>query len=320
MKKLWSKIKKIFHGLDKHRDVISDVMKNRHRFVVMDQETYKEKMAFQLTGINLFVTIGIIIIVFVLLTFLLIAFTPLRELIPGYTNTKMTQQTYQNAVLVDSLEQKLVSQEQQLQDIKAIMMGQDPEGFHRNVVDSATQDNKKKKDKDEKSGKYYRSKDDSLLRVEVESADKYSLRVASRGKTSKPRATVAEESTPISMQLFFTPIKGTIVAQYNPRIKHYGVDIAGAENESVKAVMSGTVIFSDFTVETGYVIAIQHPGNYISVYKHNSALLKHDGDLVRAGEPIAFLGNSGELTSGPHLHFELWQNGMAVNPVRYISF
>lgn len=316
MKKLWSNIRRFFRGIGRHKEVISDVMKNRHRFVVMDEETYKEKMSFQLTGINLFVTVGIIVIVFVLLTFLLIAFTPLRELIPGYANTKMTKQTYQNALVIDSLERKVGSQERQLQDIKAVMMGQDPATLHL-AADSGSHSQEAQKDK-AKSNTYHRGKEDSLLRKEVESADKYSIKVPAKGKAVKDRPYA--DVTPINMRLFFAPMKGTVVAKYDPRTKHYGVDIAGAENETVKAVMSGTVIFADFTVETGYVIVLQHAGDYISVYKHNSALLKHVGEVVRTGEPVAFLGNSGELTSGPHLHFELWKSGKAVNPLQYISF
>lgn len=309
MKKLWNTIKHFFHSLGRHKDDITDVMKNRHRFVVMDEETYREKFSFQLTGINLFVTIGVIIIIFVLLTFLLIAFTPLRELIPGYTNPKLSQQTYQNALVIDSLEQKLTIQEQQLRDIKAIMMGENPDSLRQRQNSSHTT----YKDT-EKNQPYQRSKEDSLLRKDVENADKYSLKASSTNNATN----VSLEA--LNMQLFFTPLKGKVVAPFDPKIKHYGVDIAGASNEAVKAVLGGTVIFSGFTVETGYVIALQHPGNYFSVYKHNSALLKHEGDVVRASEPIAYLGNTGELTSGPHLHFELWLNGAAVNPLQYISF
>ncbi len=330
MMKWWDKIKEFFRVAGNRREVVSDVIKNKHRFVVIDEETYKEKMSFQLSGINLFVSIGIIIIVFVLLTFLLIAFTPLRELIPGYTNPKMTEQAYANAVAMDSLEYTLAMQSRQLQDIKAIMMGENPDSLHLARRDTAaaglSQEGK------QQAATYQRSKEDSLLRLEVENADKYSLKAPNRNGDAgnKSRANnrqgreamvkAAQEPTSAIMQLFFTPVKGTVVSTYDPKIRHYGIDIAAAENEAVKAVLGGTVIFSNFTVETGYVIAVQHANNYISVYKHNSALLKHAGDIVRAGEPIAFVGNSGHLTTGPHLHFELWMNGNAVNPQQYISF
>lgn len=316
MKKIGQKIHDLLHGLGSHKDVIKDVMKNRHRFVVMDEDTYKEKFSFQLTGMNLFVTIGIAIIVLILLTALLIAFTPLRELIPGYSNTRMTKQTYQNALVIDSLEQKLANQEQQLADIKAIMMGKNPDDLRH---DTARSGNDSAATPSTTASDYHRSKDDSLLRVDVESADKYSVRPAKKESGRSIRSAKPNTSHE-SLQLFFTPVKGKVVAPFDAKIKHYGVDIAGAGGEAVKAAMSGTVVFSGFTVETGYVIALQHAGGYISVYKHNSALLRHMGDVVHAGEPIAFIGNSGELTSGPHLHFELWLNGTAVNPLQYISF
>ncbi len=326
--KWWDKIKGVFRVAGNRREVVSDVMKNKHRFVVIDEETYQEKMSFQLSGINLFVSIGIIIIAFVLLTFLLIAFTPLRELIPGYTNPKMSEQAYTNTVAIDSLERALSVQSRQLQDIKAIMMGENPDRLHLVQHDTAMAG----QPQETKQTPYRRSKEDSLLRLEVENADKYSLKAPHTSgerdnkaqESSRPnRDIVAKEpveNTSVSMRLFFTPMKGTVVAVYDSKIRHYGVDVAGAENEAVKAVLSGTVIFSGFTVETGHVIAVQHANNCISVYKHNSALLKHVGDIVRAGEPIAFVGNSGHLTTGPHLHFELWMNGNAVNPQQYISF
>ncbi|MDY5968465.1 MAG: M23 family metallopeptidase [Bacteroidales bacterium] len=316
MKKIGQKIGDFFHKLGSHKDALKDVMKNRHRFVVMDEDTYKEKFSFQLTGMNLFVTVGAAIIVLILLTALLIAFTPLRELIPGYSNTRVTKQAYQNALVIDSLEQELANQERQLADIKAIMMGQNPDDLRR---DSSKSNQENKVVPKVAAGDYHRSKDDSLLRVEVEREDQYSVRPVKKENEKKihhvPPTAVQEIP-----QLFFTPVKGKVIALFDAKTKHYGVDIAGAGGEAVKATMSGTVIFSGFTVETGYVIALQHAGGYISVYKHNSALLRRMGDVVHAGEPIAFIGNSGELTSGPHLHFELWMNGVAVNPLQYISF
>jgi murein DD-endopeptidase MepM/ murein hydrolase activator NlpD len=120
--------------------------------------------------------------------------------------------------------------------------------------------------------------------------------------------------------LFFVPLKGMISNEYDPATKHFGLDVVAKKDEAVKSVLDGTVIMSAWTVETGYVIMVQHQHNIISVYKHNSALMKHQGDIVRAGEPIAIIGESGELQSGPHLHFELWNDGTPVNPKEYISF
>ncbi|MFN5223434.1 MAG: murein hydrolase activator EnvC family protein, partial [Bacteroidota bacterium] len=120
--------------------------------------------------------------------------------------------------------------------------------------------------------------------------------------------------------LFFAPVKGIVTSEFNPKIKHFGVDIVASANEVIKTTLDGTVIFSDWTSDTGYVIAIQHGNNIFSVYKHNSALLKSIGDFVKAGEVVAIIGDSGETSNGPHLHFELWYNGTAVNPTEYIAF
>lgn len=307
MEALLRPLKRVLSFVRTRKDDVKDVVRNQHRFVIMDTETYKEKFSFQLTGINLFVTIGVSIIVLVLLTTVIIAFTPLREFIPGYTNAKMTEQTYQNVHLIDSLEMQLTQQEQMLADIKAIMLGQNPDDLRRTMTTSDSSISS--------AAVYAHSKADSLLRAEVESADRYALQEKVDPVVERQRAT-----SPVSMQLFFTPMKGKVISPYDTKLKHYGVDIAGAANEAVKSIMGGTVLLADFTVETGYVIVIQHADGYVSLYKHNSALLKHVGDIVRAGEPVAYLGNSGVLTSGPHLHFELWYQGKPVNPLHYISF
>ncbi|MBE0641828.1 MAG: M23 family metallopeptidase [Bacteroidales bacterium] len=160
------------------------------------------------------------------------------------------------------------------------------------------------------------SAEDSLLRREVEAQrDQYSGRTL--GEAQGLRSVKEHE---VSSFLFYTPIKGIIVNYFNPSINHYGIDIVTQRNEPVKAVYDGHVIFSDWTLETGYVIGIAHSGDLISVYKHNASLLRKQGHFVRAGDPIAIVGNSGELTSGPHLHFELWHNGLPVNPQDYIAF
>ena len=300
LRRVWSKRKKI-----------GQEMKHRQRFVVMDTVTYKEKWSFQLSAINLFVTIGITTIVLMVLTAVLIAFTPLRELIPGYANQHLTEQTYQNSHVLDSLEVELARQERMMTDLKDVLMGRDPAEREREAdslrrsQQAATGEGKD----------YTHSAADSALRKEVEEQDRYSVGSRSGGKD--------HEATPVDNTptiLLFTPLKGKVISSFDEKTRHYGVDIAGAENQTIKSVAPGTVVFSNFTIETGYVIAIQHQGGMMSVYKHNSALLKHEGDVVRAGEPICYLGNTGELTTGPHLHFELWVAGKPVNPLVYISF
>jgi len=156
-----------------------------------------------------------------------------------------------------------------------------------------------------------RSPEDSLLRSEYENISKYNL--------FKSDKTAGKGSTMRNLT-FFSPIKGTVTSEFDPLRKHFGVDVVAARDEVIKAVQDGTVIFAGWTVETGYVIAIQHPGNVISVYKHNSVLLKKEGNMVHAGETVAIIGETGELTTGPHLHLEIWINGIPVNPKDYIVF
>ncbi|MCX6280975.1 MAG: M23 family metallopeptidase [Bacteroidetes bacterium] len=152
------------------------------------------------------------------------------------------------------------------------------------------------------------------MRADVESRAKYSLYKAESAETS-----VAGKGS-IGGVLFFTPLKGVITNGFDPVNKHYGVDIVAKQNEAIKSVLDGTVILSNWTLETGYVLAIQHSQNIVSMYKHNSAILVKTGDYVKAGEAVAIIGETGEYTTGPHLHFELWYEGKPVNPKDYISF
>lgn len=300
---VWRFVSHIWH----RREVIGTEMKHKQRFVVMDSVTFKEKWAFQLSAINLFVFIGISMILLIVLTTILIAFTPLREFIPGYANQKMTEQTYQNAIAVDSLAMKLEAQDRMLADMKDLMMGVDPE-LRAKAADSVRRSQQPVSDK---GGQEYRhSSADSLLRKEVEEQDQYSVK-------NKSAATSSQTTPSI---LLFTPLKGKVIAGFDNKTRHYGVDISGVENATIKSVAPGTVVFASYTIESGYVIGVLHAGGMMSVYKHNNNLLKHEGDVVRAGEPIAYLGNAVDATSGAHLHFELWVGGKPVNPLIYISF
>lgn len=315
--RVWTNMKRWFHStgeLLRHlwdkRHKISSEVKHKQRFVVMDTVTFKEKWSFQLSAINLFVAIGISVIVLIVLTTVLIAFTPLREFIPGYANQKMTEQTYQNTHVLDSLEIQLAQQERMMADLKDVLMGRDPDKRvqERDSINRSQQEGKSQQG-------YSHSKADSLLRKEVEDEDRYSIK--QRQNAGNESGSNMDNAPTI---LLFTPLKGKVISHYDEKIRHFGVDIAGTDSQPIKAVAPGTVVFSNFTIETGYVIAIQHQGGMMSIYKHNSVLLKREGDMVRAGEPICYLGNTGDQTTGPHLHFELWVAGRPVNPLIYISF
>ena len=292
---------------------VGDVIKHKHRFVVIDNDTFKEKFSFQLSGINLFVTVGVTVIVLILITTILIAFTPLREFIPGYTDTEMIEQTYVNAKKIDSLETALADQEWVVATVQALLRGESL----GSEVDSVMADSAASLSV--VAGVYRHSKEDSLLRLEVESEDnRYEVKGARAQQTGS--AVAAADVQPSVTQLFFAPVKGNVVKSYSAAKRHYGVDIAAVGGRPINAAYSGTVIMASFTAEDGYVIALQHPAGIITVYRNNSALLKHQGDVVRAGEPIAFAGTGSTTELGPHLHLEVWVNGMPVNPEEYISF
>lgn len=283
---------------------IADIIKHKHRFVVMDTETFKEKLSFQLSGINLFVVTGITIIVLILLTTILIAFTPLREWIPGYTNTEAVEQTYANAKKLDALQVQLENQEWMVATLQAVMrgevLGDDIQADTLVSLQHATD-------------VYRHSREDSLLRADVEREDnRYQVKSQTVASTSVP------EAAPAITHLFFTPLKGNILQTFDTR--HHGVDIAGDAGRAVCAAYSGTVVFVGFAAEAGHVLTIQHPGNVVTVYQNCSSPLVHQGDAVRAGQPVAYVGNNGQRAQGPYLHFEIWVGGNAVNPEEYISF
>lgn len=279
----------------------------RYRLVMMNDDTFEEKLSLRLTPLNVFIAVGLISIVMITLTTSLIAFTPLREYIPGYGSEVNTRKELINLALkLDSLQYELNLRTQALDNIKNVISG--------NVGnDTLTKNQNAKTNKGNipnNNAEVKPSKEDSVFRKQMESQDKYSL-AFSENKTEKNN---------ISSFFFFTPVKGMVTNSYNSSEEHFGVDIASKENEAIKATLDGTVLFAGWTPETGYTIELQHSNNLVSAYKHNSVLLKKAGQFVKAGEAIAIIGNSGEQTSGPHLHFELWYNGNAIDPQEYMVF
>ncbi len=277
-------------------------LKSRYRLVVMNDETYEEKASFNLRPLNVFVTLGLSIILLVILTTFLIAFTALREYIPGYADLKTQRRVFNLVLRTDSMEKELAARDLYIANIRNVING--TAGVDQ--VNPLSGDPAKY----DTIHKLRKSQEDSMLRAEIESRDQYSLSVGDNGSVVNS----------IRSFLFFPPLKGTVTNRFDPVIRHYGVDIVSKPDEVIKATLDGTVLLANFTSETGWVIGIQHSNNLFSWYKHNSALLKKVGDFVKAGEVIAVIGNSGELSSGPHLHFELWFNGSAVDPQKYVSF
>jgi murein DD-endopeptidase MepM/ murein hydrolase activator NlpD len=281
-------------------------LRNKYRLVILNDETYEERLTFRLSRLNVFIVFGITAIILVVITSFVIAFTPLREYIPGYTDLTLSRRVNLLLRKTDSLERATAQKNVYIQHIKSIIDGGE-------VFDDSLRETMETEPLEFGDISYTRSPEDSILREEYRSETAYDLYYsenADRPVIQSPRRNFN----------FFAPLNGIITSEYDLSLQHYGIDIVTKTNEAVKATLDGTVLFSDWTVETGHVIAIQHQGSFISVYKHNSVLLKKQGGFVKAGEPIAIVGESGELSSGAHLHFELWYNGTPVNPKEYIVF
>ncbi|MBM3403799.1 MAG: M23 family metallopeptidase [Bacteroidetes bacterium] len=278
---------------------------DKYRLVIMDDNTLEERISFKLTKLNVFVVLGTITILLIFLTSYIIAFTPLREYIPGYTNVELQKQLYNMQLKTDSIEKDLRQKELYILNFQRLFSGEELLSELPAEVDTSTRYD---------TISYRKSEEDSMLRKEVEDQARFSIYRSS----AEPEAVSSGSS--IRNLNFFSPLKGIITNPFNEKEKHFGIDVAAKRDETIKATLDGTVIFTDWTLETGYVMAIQHINDIISVYKHNSALLKKTGDMVRAGDPVAIIGHTGELSSGPHLHFELWYKGSPVDPSIFISF
>jgi len=279
-------------------------IRDQYRLVILNEETLEERISFKLSRLNVFVAIGLLSIILVFITTYIIAFTPLKEYIPGYTDVTLQRRIYELQLRSDSVAFAMRAQERYLEDLRKVLAGDLPNERKMVPADTAqTRNYQNIKDS--------RSPEDSILRTEYDNANKYNL--FKSDKSSGKGASMRNIT-------FFAPIRGIVTSEFDPLRKHFGIDIVAARDEVIKSVQDGTVIFSGWTVETGNVIAIQHPGNIISIYKHNSVLLKKEGNIVNAGETIAIIGETGELSSGPHLHLELWINGIPVNPKDYIVF
>ncbi len=280
-------------------------LRDKYRLVVMNDITFEERLSLRLTRLNVFIVLGTTTILLIVLTTLLISLTPLREYIPGYTDLDLYQKVYELQNKSDSLEKSFAQKDLYFQNLKNIIEGNP-------IQDEIIIDTTENSSLNYETITLSRSAEDSILRLDYENQNRYSIYFDGKGRSS--------ETGTVSNLSFFTPVSGIVTTFFSLAENHFGIDIVAKENETIKATLDGTVILSDWTVETGYVIGIQHQQNYISFYKHNSALLKKVGSFVKAGDPIAIIGESGELTTGPHLHFELWHSGSPINPLNYMTF
>ncbi|GAA4268754.1 M23 family metallopeptidase [Hyunsoonleella aestuarii] len=272
---------------------------DKYRLVILNEDTFEERIAFKLTRLNVFVFGSAAIILLILITYFIIAFTSLREYIPGYSSTALKKQATELNYKTDSLQRVLALNERYYASIKKVLQGDvSALDINKDSIIEATKLEASEVD-------LTPIIEDSLLREKVDKEDKYNL---------------FESAISATNFVLFPPVNGTISEPYNLEEKHYAVDIVVAKDTPVKATADGTVIFAEWTASTGNVIIIEHSYGLISVYKHNAALIKSQGDLVKAGEVIATAGNSGELSTGPHLHFELWNDGYPINPSNFIDF
>ena len=272
---------------------------HKYRLVVLNEDTFEERLAVKLTRLNVFVISFLVAVFLVAITSVIIAFTPLREYIPGYSSTSLQKQAMTLDFKTDSLLNVINRNDVYINSVKSVLRGEV----------SAVEINKDSIYKDAQSDAAILdlkpSQADSILREKINNEDKYNL---------------FDTATSITNFVFFPPVNGSLSAVFDPNETHFAVDIIVPKNTPVKATADGRVIFSSWTSDTGYVIIIDHGDELISVYKHNSSLTKTQGDFVKSREVIAVSGASGELSTGPHLHFELWYNGTPLNPSTFIDF
>jgi murein DD-endopeptidase MepM/ murein hydrolase activator NlpD len=275
-------------------------LNDKYRLIIYNDETFKEVWYLRLSKINFIVLFISLVILLSAGIFSLVAFTSIREMIPGYPDDNIRRTILMNSLRLDSLEEEIRIRDIYFRNLNAIIAGREPEDLMPSV------------DSTREYGEidFSKSLEDSILRIQIEEEEQYNLAVIDNSRQPMGLARIH----------FFAPIKGHVTNSFSAYENHFGTDIVAGPNEVVKAVLDGTVILATWTVETGYVIEIQHNNNLISVYKHNAELLKKTGNLVKAGDAIAIIGNSGELTTGPHLHFELWLNGTPIDPEEFIVF
>ena len=284
----------------KKQTSILDTLRQRLRFVLLDEQSYEELSSTSLSRFQILTRLLSALLLIATLTSLLIAYTPLREYIPGYSPPHLSKNLIHLSLKTDSLLAEIKLKEQKFRLVEKVLKGEDfNDSIYYDSINNIAVDH----------SALVASQRDSLFRESVEREDRFNVLSESSNKPQELRNIA-----------FYAPLKGMITDRFDIQTEHYGLDIVAPENEAIKASLPGTIILSSWTTETGYTIAIQHENDLISFYKHNSVLLKRIGEVVLAGDVIAIIGNSGELSTGPHLHFELWHKGKAINPEHHILF
>jgi murein DD-endopeptidase MepM/ murein hydrolase activator NlpD len=276
-------------------------LRDRYRLLLINDSTFEERFTMRLNRLNvLLLGVGAFLLYGAFVT-AVIVLTPLKRYIPGYADQETKRNAYRSLLLADSLEQRLHERDLYIQNLRAVLSGEAKADSANLFVPLA----EKPSTADMAPGEM-----DSLLRARVAREEAYSLREGGTGTDRREIAGV----------FFFPPLRGIVTSKFERRQDHFGIDIVAKADAAVKACLAGTVTLASWTTDAGYVLHIQHANDLVSIYKHNSVLLKKVGDKVKAGEAVAIVGNSGEFTSGPHLHFELWLNGEPVDPQAYMVF
>ncbi|MDG2174412.1 MAG: M23 family metallopeptidase [Flavobacteriaceae bacterium] len=285
-------------GKQKNNNFLQSLYRE-YKVVISNDKTFEERLAFKTSKAGVFFVSAIYTAVLIALTVVLIFFTQLKEYVPGYSSLELLKSTTEQRFKLDSMENVIAINNQYYNSIKKVLSGElDTIAFNRDSILNEI-------NKDKLTSELSRSSEDSLLRKYIEEEDRFNL---------------TKNQLLIENKNLFQPVLGEITQKFNYKENHFAIDIAVNTGTPVKAVSDGRVIFSEWTMETGHVIIIDHGDMLLSVYKHNSSLLKSQNELVTAGEAIALSGNQGTLTTGPHLHFELWKNGVPIDPEEFFNF
>jgi murein DD-endopeptidase MepM/ murein hydrolase activator NlpD len=272
---------------------------NDYKVVVSSEDTFEEKFAFKASKINVFVLMLVYSVILISFTISIVFFTQLRELVPGYSSSDLLNRAIYLTQKTDSLERQIELNNKFYKSIEDVLSGNTDVFIERDNITIDSSLNEKN------FFSISPNSEDSILRNYVDSQDKFNL---------------TKNELVIENKMFFSPIKGDITQAFNFEENHFAIDIAADIGTPVKSILDGKILFSEWSVDTGHVIIVDHGDNIVSVYKHNSKSLKEQNDFVQAGEVIAYSGNQGSLSSGPHLHFELWKNGTPIDPEPLLNF
>ena len=271
----------------------------KYRVVIMNEASLEEVKTFRLNRLNVFVYSGLFAILMITLTILVIIYSPLRQYILGFSEADQRKQIVDLTFHTDSLQQRIVSNDAYFLSLQKVLTGDiEPEKINKDSILNAVQQVPSEVN-------LQASEEEMNLRADVAEEERYNVFASATANTQKS---------------FFPPVEGVRSEEFKADKRHYGIDLSAPEGTPVKAVHEGTVVFAEWSAPTGFVLVIEHPHNFVSVYKYNAASTKQAGDKVRTGEVIAQVGHAAGHSSGSHLHFELWHEGYPVDPLNYMNF